>query len=104
MPFIHRRVFYGKAGAADQLVQHMQEANEAMAKFGSGMNTRILTDRMTGRSDRVVVEWEMESIGSLDDSMSDLMGNSEAAAYFGPWMEKLNTLIHYAEGDIWLVR
>ena len=104
MPFIHRRVFYGKAGAADQLVQHMQEANEAMARFGSDMNPRILTDHMTGRSDRVVVEWEMDNIGSMDDSMSGLMSNPEAAAFFGPWMEKLNSLIHYAEGDIWSIR
>ena len=104
MPFIHRRIFYAKVGSADQLVQHMLEADQAMRRYGTGMKTRILTDHMVGRSDRVVVEWEMDTVGHMDEVMGQLMENPEAAAYFNPWMEKLNSLIHYAEGEIWSIR
>ena len=54
MPVIHRRVFYCKAGAAGQLVQHVKKANEAMARFGADMKPRTLTGHLTGRSERVV--------------------------------------------------
>ena len=104
MPLIHRRTFYAKAGAADQLVQLMQDGNAAMGRFGTSLNSRVLTDHMTGRSDRVVVEWEVDDIGSMDTALSSIMENPEGAAYFGGWMEKLNDLIHYAEGEFWDVR
>ena len=52
MPLIHRRIFYAKAGAAGQLVQLMQDGNAAMGRYGSSIDSRILTDHMTGRSDR----------------------------------------------------
>ena len=104
MPLIHRRVFYAKVGAANQLVDLMRDGNEAMARFGSSINSRVLTDHMTGRSDRVVVEWEVDDIGSMDAALSSIMENPEGAAFFGGWMEKLNDLIHYSEGDFWDVR
>lgn len=104
MAFIHRRTFYGKTGAADQLVQHFQEGSQAWDRYGVPMKLRILTDHMTGRSDRVVVEWELDDIGDMDAALSRLMANQEATAYFGAWMETLNGLIDYAEGEFWTVR
>ena len=32
------------------------------------------------------------------------MTNPDAQAAMGPWLEKLNSLIHYAEGEYWQVR
>ena len=104
MAIIHRRTFYGKVGTADQLVQLMNEGNEAMARFGAGLKARVFTDAMTGRSDRVVVEWELENIGDMDSAMARLMGNPDGAAFFSGWMEKLNGLIEYAEGEFRTVR
>ena len=66
MSLIHRRIFYAKVGAANELVQIMYDDDSAMARFGSDINTRILTDHMTGRSDRLVMEWEANDIGSMD--------------------------------------
>ncbi len=39
MPLIHRRIFYAKAGAADQLVQLMQDGNAAMVRYGSSIDS-----------------------------------------------------------------
>ena len=66
MSLIHRRIFYAKVGAANEPVQIMHDDDSAMARFGSDINTRILTDHMTGRSDRLVMEWEANDIGSMD--------------------------------------
>ena len=104
MAIIHRRIFYGKVGSADRLVQLMNEGNEGMARFGSSLKARVFTDAMTGRSDRVVVEWELENIGDMDSQMAVVMGNPDGAAFFSGWMEKLNGLIEYAEGEFWTVR
>ncbi len=82
MAIIHRRIFYGKVGSSDQLVQLMNEGNEAMVRFGAGLKARVFTDAMTGRSDRVVVEWELENIGDMDSQMAVLMGNPDGAAFF----------------------
>ena len=104
MAIIHRRIFYGKVGSADQLVQLMNEGNETMARFEAGLKARVLTDAMTGRSDRVVVEWELEKMEDMDSAMARVMGNPDGAAFFNGMMEKLNGLIEYAEGEFWTVR
>ena len=104
MPIIHRRIFYGKVGSADRLVQLMNEGNESMTRFGATLKPRVFSDAMTGRSDRVVVEWEMENIGDMDSQMALVMGNPDGAAFFGGFMEKLNGLIDYAEGEFWTAR
>ena len=104
MSLIHRRIFYAKVGAANELVQLMHDDNFAMARFGSAINSQILTDHITGRSDRVVMEWEAEDIWSMDAAMNQVMANPEGGGFFGEWMEKLNALIHYSEGELWDVR
>jgi hypothetical protein len=101
---IHRRIFYAKVGAANELVLLMQDVNSEMARFGPTIDSRILTDHMTGRSDRVLVEWEVDDIGSMDAALNQVMENPEGAAFLGGWMEKLNSLIHYFEGEFWDVR
>ena len=66
MALIHSRIFYAKVGTTNELVQLIHDDDSAMARFGSDINTRILTDHMTGRSDRLVMEWEANDIGSMD--------------------------------------
>ena len=86
MAIIHRRTFYGKVGSADQLVQLMNEGNEGMARFGACLKARVFTDAMTGRSDRVVVEWEVDNIGDMDSAMARVMGDPDGAAFF-QWLD-----------------
>ena len=104
MPVIHRRVFYGKVGTADQLVAHLREGDRMLQGYGANFKTRLLTDHMTGRSDRVVAEWEADNVGEFESAVNRAMTNPQAQADMGPWMEKLGSLIDYAEGDNWLVR
>ena len=66
MALILSRIFYAKVGTTNELVQLIHDDDYAMATFGSDINTRILTDHMTGRSDRLVMEWEANDIGSMD--------------------------------------
>ena len=102
MSFVHRRVFYAKVGKADSLVEHLKEAETLM---GTGkIKTRLLTDYQSGRSDRVVMEWEVESFGDIDAEMSGLTQDAELMAKFQAWEPKLNELIHYSEVDNLMVR
>ena len=49
MSLIHCRIFYAKVGAANELIQLMHDDKSAVARFGSAINSRILTDHMTAR-------------------------------------------------------
>ena len=104
MVVVHRRIFYGKVGMASPLVEHMRAGNQILAKNGAEFTSRILTDDMTGRSDRVVVEWEMEGIAEMNTALEQVMANPEAQAEMSQWMDKLATLIEYAEGENWAIQ
>ena len=105
MSIVHRRVFYAKAGAADQLVQHLQEGEKTLQQSGgASFKMRTLTDYMSGRSDRVATEWEMDNLGDMEAAFDKAMSNPQAQAFFGPWMEKLHELICYSEAENWSIR
>lgn len=104
MAIVHRRIFYGKVGMASSLVEHMRTGDQIMSKHGAPAASRILTDDMTGRSDRVVVEWDVESTAVISAELETVMADPEAQREMSQWMEKLATLIEYAEGENWVVR
>ena len=104
MAIVHRRVFYAKVGMAGPLVDHMKAGDQILSKSGGPFSSRILTDDLTGRSDRVVVEWEMESFSEMTSALEKAMSDPAAQGEMAPWMEKLATLIEYAEGENWVVR
>ena len=104
MSLNHCRIFYAKVGAANELVQFMHDDNSAVVRFGSAMNSRILTDHMTGSSGQVIMGWKADDIESMAAEMNQVMANPEGADFFGEWMERLNALIHYSEGELWDVR
>ena len=104
MAVVHRRVFYAKVGKAGPLVEHMQLGNQILGKYGTQPPSRIMTDDMTGRSDRVVVEWEVESTAQMNAEIEKAMASDEGQREMGQWMETLATLIEYAEGENWVVR
>ena len=104
MAVVHRRIFYGKVGMASHLVEHMRTGDQILAKSGGEFKSRILTDDMTGRSDRVVVEWEMESAAEMNAALEKVMSSPETQREMSQWMDKLATMIEYAEGENWAVR
>ena len=101
MALIQRRIFYGKVGTGEQLIEHLQQGNEFLKRGGVNIGTRVLSDHNSGRTDRVVAEWELEEAGDFDKAMGQVMDDPQAQAEFGPWVEKLNDLIHYAEVEHW---
>ena len=100
MALILRRMFYAKVGMADALVDHFKEGNKAFEN--SGIKTRVLSDYHSGRSDRVVVEWEVGSIMHMETAMGQVMRDSTAE--FGGWEAKMNEMIHYAGAENWSIR
>lgn len=104
MAIVHRRVFFGKSGTGDQIVGVLQEGEALLAQAGAGFKTRILTDHMSGRTDRVVAEWEANDMGEIEAAMGKAMANSQVQASFRGWVEKLESLIHYAEVENWSIR
>ena len=105
MAIVHRRVFYGKVGSANQLVERLQEAYEVLKQYsGVDLKPRILTDYMSGRSDRVVTEDEANDFGEIEAAYEKAMSQPQAQAWFQTWEPKLQELIHYAEAESWTVR
>ena len=104
MPFVHRRVFYAKVGQADQLVRHFQEAEQMWQEYNPPYKARILTDYFSGRSDRVVYEWEVENMADLDAFFNRVMQDPQAQQSFGGWESRMNEFIHYADAETWSIR
>ena len=102
MAFVHRRVFYAKVGKADALVEHLKEGASFMGDLK--IKSRFLTDFQSGRSDRVVMEWEVDSFGDIDAEMSKLGEDAAIRAKFEVWEPKLNELIHYSEVENFMIR
>ena len=103
MTIVQRRVFYGKIGTGEQLIKHLQEGNEAFLRYAPSLKSRVLSDHNSGRTDRVAAEWEMENISDFDAALEKAMADPQVQAEFGPWVDKLNGLIHHAEVEHWHV-
>ena len=104
MPYIHRRVFYGKVGTADRIVDQIREGDRLMAQYGVNLRSRLLTDHLSGRTDRVVWEVEVDDLNEMEADMGGVAANPEGQAAFGAWFEKLSQLIEYADVENWAIR
>ena len=104
MAIVHRRIFYAKVGKADEVVNHMKEGTELLRQTGVEFKERTLTDYMTGRSDRVVIEWEVSSMADLETGFNRAMTDPQIQQSFATWFGKLTELITHAEGENWLIR
>ncbi len=101
MAIIHKRTFYAKVGQAGPLVAQLREFGKLATQYGVGLKDRILTDHQSGRTDRVVWEWEIESTTELE--MAAIEGNQAAADAFTKWERTMNGMIEYAEVENWKV-
>ncbi len=104
MAFVVRRVFVGKVGMSDQLVKHVKEVDDILQKQSVNIKRRTLTDHLSGRTDRVAVEWEVNSLRDYEEAMGSLMSNPESKQAFDTWMAKLRDMIHYAEVETWAIQ
>ena len=75
MGIVHRRVFIGKVGKAEEIVTVLQEGDKLLQQYGGDFKSRILTDYMSGRTDRVVAEWEVNDLNAIDSAMERVVSD-----------------------------
>ena len=102
MAIVHRRVFYAKIGKAGPLVDLLKEADKMMQDAGTPVKGRYLTDFISGRSDRVVMEWEMEDMSDLN-TLYGTLGSPELQDAFTKWEARMNSIVEYSEVENWAI-
>ena len=101
MASVRRRIFYGKVGKGDQLIEDLIQVNLMVRGQGVAIRPRILSDFNSGRTDRVVMEWEANTVEELDSAETEVMAYEEGADLFRESFDKLAELIEFAEVDTW---
>ena len=64
----------------------------------------MLTDVDSDRSDRVVVEWEVQELGQMQAALSNVMADAAVQKEFSDWEAKMNEMIHFSEAETWSIR
>ena len=103
MAIVQRRVFYGKVGAAGDLVEWANEMYGLIKENSPGIKYRIMSDHQSGRTDRVATEIEIESLGELESMLDSTMSNDDTRAQFESIFSRLSALIEHAEVEQWTI-
>ncbi len=103
MAIVQRRVFYGKVGAADELVSWANEMYGLIKAHNPSISYRILSDHQSGRTDRVVAEIEVDTLADLDAMLSSIMEDESTRMEFGEHFGKLGDLVDHAEVEQWTI-
>ena len=101
MAFVRRRIFYGKVGKGDQLIERLPRANLMVRGQGVAIRPRVLSDFSSGRTDRVVMEWDANTIAELDSVEAEVEAYEEGPELFQEFFDELAELIDFAEVDTW---
>lgn len=97
---IQRRIFQAKIGQAGEVVEKMKEFQPFFEKHG-GPTTRIYTDFFSGSTDRVVWEFDAESLGSLESIFWAAGEDPEYQKAYESWFKDLKPLIENATVELW---
>ena len=103
MVFVRRRTFYGKVGKGDQLIEHLRQVNLLVRGQGVAIKPRIMSDFNSGRTDRVVMEWEALTVDELDSVETEVKAYDEGPELFHELVDRLAELIDFAEVDTWQI-
>ncbi len=103
MAIVQRRVFYGKVGAADELVSWATEMYGLIKAHNPSISYRVMSDHHSGRTDRVVAEIDVDSLADLESMLSSIMEDEDARAEFEKHFGKLGNLIEHAEVEQWTI-
>lgn len=101
MTIIQRRVFYGKVGAAEDLLEWAKDMYGVIQINNPEIKQRILSDYQSGQTDRVVVEIELESMAQLDNALEKTFNDPATQQQFASVFERLKPLIDRAEVEQW---
>lgn len=103
MSFIMRRIMYSKPGAASEIVRVMKDSEQLLRRHEARARMRILVDHMSGRSDRVVGEFEMDDIADFYAFLGQVMSKPEVAVEYKALEERGFQLVEYSEAEWWRV-
>ena len=102
MAYIIRRTFVGKPGSGGPLIDLIKEVTGDMAAAGSTYKWRVLSDYMSGRTDRIIYEAETDDVGAYM-AFEQALGE-QMAEKFEAWFGKVAALIEYAEVETWQIQ
>ena len=95
-----RRVFQAKPGASANVVAKMKEFQPIFERHG-GPACRIYTDLFSGNTDRVVWEFDAESLAQLENIFWAASQNADFVKAYESWYEGLKPLIESAAVELW---
>ena len=90
-----RRVFQAKPGISGDVVTKMKEFQPIFERHG-GPPCRYYTDQLSGRTDRVVWEFDTESLSSLDNILLAASQNADFVRDYEYWYAGLTPLLYLA--------
>lgn len=95
-----RRVFRAKPGGSAAVVSKLKEFQPIVDRVG-GPPRRIYTDLLSGETDRVVWEFDVENLTALEVMNKSAFENAEFKAAFEQWWAGLQPLIEGAVVELW---
>lgn len=98
---VERRTFQAKVGLAGAVVAQARALEQVMSSLGQAASVRVYTDYFSGRTDRVVMEWDIENFTQYESQMAELVAKPEATRAFETWFAGLTPLIEGASVEFW---
>jgi hypothetical protein len=95
-----RRVFQAKVGQAGAVAGVMKKFQAIFEKHG-GPQARVYTDLMSGNTDRVVWEFDVESLAKLESLFWADAPDPDYQKAFESWFDDLKPLIEGATVELW---
>ena len=95
-----RRVFRAKPGASVAVVNKLKEFKPILERVG-GPARRIYTDLLSGETDRVVWEFDVENLTALENMTKSATQDAEFRAAYEQWYAGLQPLILGATVELW---
>ena len=95
-----RRVFQAKPGAAGAVVAKMKDFQPIFESQG-GPPCRIYTDLLSGHTDRVVWEFQIENLTALESLFWAASQDAEYQKSYEDWYQDLTPLIEGATVELW---
>ena len=95
-----RRVFQAKPGSAAAVVAKMRAFQTIFEQHG-GPSCRIYTDQLSGNTDRVVWEFDIDSLAGLEKLFWAASQDTDYVKAYEEWYKGLTPLIESATVELW---
>lgn len=95
-----RRIFQAHPGSGGAVVEKMKEFQAIFEQHG-GPHTRIYTDQLSGPTDRIVWEFDVETLADLEQLFWAASQQDDYVRAYEAWYEGLKPLIQGATVELW---